>query len=69
MPDDWPTSPLKLAAREYFEQVPDPAKLERFKEQVFADLQQSRSPEGVHFSKTVSFAFGTKYLSKNDFGV
>ena len=55
---------MKHAAREYFEQVPDPDKLEHFKEQVLADLQQSRSPEGIHFSKTVSFTFGTKFRRK-----
>lgn len=55
---------MKQAASEYFEQVPDPAKLEQFKERVFADLQQSRSSEGVHFSKTVSFAFGIKSRRK-----
>lgn len=51
---------MKQAAREYFEQVSDPIKLERFKEQVFTDLQQFRFPEGIHFSKTVSYAFGAK---------
>jgi ubiquinone/menaquinone biosynthesis C-methylase UbiE len=55
---------MEHAAREYFELVPDPDKLEHFKEQVFADLRQSRSPGGVHFSKTVSFAFGAKFRRK-----
>lgn len=58
---------MKKAADDYFEQVPDPAKLERFKEQVFADLQQSQSSEGIRFSKTVSYAFGTKGSSKYSF--
>lgn len=52
---------MKQAAREYFEKIPDLAKLEWFKEQVFADLQQFRSPKGIHFDKTVSYAFGTKF--------
>ncbi len=55
---------MKHAAREYFEQVPDPAQLEHFKEQVLADLQRSQSLEGIHFNKTVSFAFGTKLRGK-----
>lgn len=53
-------NPKGSVQREYFEQVPEPAKLERFKEQIFVDLQQQRSAEGIHFSKTVSFTFGTK---------
>jgi ubiquinone/menaquinone biosynthesis C-methylase UbiE len=48
---------MKQAAREYFEVMPE---LERFKEQVFADLEQFQSPEGIHFDKTVGYAFGTK---------
>ncbi|MCK4784807.1 MAG: class I SAM-dependent methyltransferase [Desulfobacteraceae bacterium] len=51
---------MKQAANDYFRQVPDPITLESFKEQVFLDLQQFQSPEGICFSKTVSFAFGTK---------
>jgi hypothetical protein len=48
---------MKQAAREYFEEMPE---LERFKEQVFDDLRQFRSPKGIHFDKTVAYAFGTK---------
>ena len=51
---------MKQAANDYFRQVPDPITLESFKEQVFLDLEQFHSPEGICFSKTVSFAFGTK---------
>jgi ubiquinone/menaquinone biosynthesis C-methylase UbiE len=51
---------MKQAANDYFRQVPDPITLESFKEQVFLDLQQFQNPEGICFSKTVSFAFGTK---------
>ena len=48
---------MKQAAREYFEKLPE---LERFREQVFADLKPFQSPKGIHFNKTVGYAFGTK---------
>jgi ubiquinone/menaquinone biosynthesis C-methylase UbiE len=48
---------MKQAAREYFEKMPE---IEQFKEQVFADLKQFQSPKGIHFDKTVGYAFGTK---------
>jgi len=48
---------MQHAAREYFRKMPE---LERFREQVFADLAQFRSPRGIHFDKTVGYAFGTK---------
>jgi ubiquinone/menaquinone biosynthesis C-methylase UbiE len=51
---------MKMAASDYFQQVPDPDKLKRFKEQVFTDLRQSQSSEDIHFHKTVAYAFGTK---------
>jgi ubiquinone/menaquinone biosynthesis C-methylase UbiE len=51
---------MKQAANDYFRQVPDPIALESFKEQVFLDLQRVQNFEGICFSKTVSFAFGTK---------
>lgn len=49
---------MKQAAREYFAEMPE---LERFKEQIFADLGQFQSPKGIHFDKTVGYAFGTKF--------
>jgi hypothetical protein len=48
---------MKQAAGEYFEMMPE---LEQFKQQVLADLQEFRSPKGIHFDKTVAYAFGTK---------
>lgn len=51
---------MKQAANEYFRQVSDPITLESFREQVFVDLRQFQYPEGIRFSKTVSFVFGTK---------
>jgi hypothetical protein len=51
---------MKQAANEYFRQISDPSMLESFKGQVFGDLQQFQYPEGIQFSKTVSFIFGTK---------
>ena len=48
---------MKHAAREYFEKMPE---MERFKEKVFADLKPFQSPKGIHFDKSVGFAFGTK---------
>ncbi len=51
---------MKRAAREYFMLVSDPWMLEDFRKQVFADLRPFTCPEGIRFSKTVSFAFGTK---------
>lgn len=51
---------MKQAACDYFEKIPDSVEMESFKEKVFADLQQFRSPIGIQFDKTVSYAFGTK---------
>jgi hypothetical protein len=51
---------MQQAARDYFEQVPGPVELERFKEKVFADLEAFRFPDGIHFDKIVSFALGVK---------
>jgi ubiquinone/menaquinone biosynthesis C-methylase UbiE len=51
---------MKQAADEYFRQISDPNTMENFKEQVFIDLQEYQTPEGICFSKTVSYAFGTK---------
>ena len=51
---------MKQAADEYYIQISDPNTLESFKEQVFVDLQRFQDSEGIRFSKTVSFAFGTK---------
>jgi ubiquinone/menaquinone biosynthesis C-methylase UbiE len=51
---------MRQAAGEYFKQVSDPDILESFKEQVLIDLEQFHYPEGIRFSKTVSFAFGSK---------
>lgn len=51
---------MRQAASEYFRQISDPNTLESFKEQVFIDLQEFQCPYGIRFSKTVSFAFGTK---------
>jgi ubiquinone/menaquinone biosynthesis C-methylase UbiE len=48
---------MKQAAREYFEKMPE---MEQFREQVFADLKQFQSTKGIHFDKTVGYAFGTK---------
>jgi SAM-dependent methyltransferase len=49
---------MKQAAREYFEKIPE---VEQFKEQIFADLNQFQSSDGIHFDKTVGYAFGTKF--------
>ena len=38
----------------------DADKLERFKGQVFENLQQHKHKDGIHFSKDVLFAFGNK---------
>jgi ubiquinone/menaquinone biosynthesis C-methylase UbiE len=51
---------MKQAANDYFRQISDPLTLENLKEKVIVDLHQFRYPEGIRFSKTVSFAFGTK---------
>jgi len=51
---------MEMAARDYFQQVPDPAELTRFKEQVLADLRQSQSSEEICFNKTVAYIYGTK---------
>lgn len=51
---------MKQAANGYFQLISDPTILASFKEQVFVDLQEYQYPEGICFSKTVSFAIGTK---------
>jgi len=51
---------MEQAAGNYLKQVSDPLKLERFREQVLVGLQQFQYPEGIRFSKTVLFAFGTR---------
>jgi ubiquinone/menaquinone biosynthesis C-methylase UbiE len=48
---------MRQAASDYFEKMPE---LGQFKEQVLADLRPFQSPEGIHFDKTVAYAFGTK---------
>ena len=40
----------------------DADKLKQFKDQVFENLQQYKQIDGIHFSKTVLFAFGKKKL-------
>ena len=51
---------MMQAVSEYFKLVSDQIALGNFKESVFVDLQQFKYPEGIRFSKTVSYAFGTK---------
>jgi ubiquinone/menaquinone biosynthesis C-methylase UbiE len=51
---------MKQAVNEYFRQISDPLALESIREKIFVDLRQFQYPEGIRFSKTVSFAFGTK---------
>lgn len=51
---------MKMATSDYFKQVPDLTELERLKELVLVDLQESHSSEGIRFNKTVAYAFGTK---------
>jgi ubiquinone/menaquinone biosynthesis C-methylase UbiE len=51
---------MRQAVQAYFKQIPDPDTLKSFKERVFTNLQAFQSPQGVRFSKAVSFAFGTK---------
>jgi ubiquinone/menaquinone biosynthesis C-methylase UbiE len=51
---------MKQAACDYFEKIPDTVEMQWFKEKIFADLQQFRSPIGIQFDKTVAYAFGTK---------
>ena len=48
--------------REHIDRVvrTDADKLKQFKERIFEGLQQHKHDDGVHFSKTVLFAFGTK---------
>ena len=40
----------------------DANKFGKFKEQVFENLQQKRHNDGIHFSKTVLYAFGKKQI-------
>lgn len=51
---------MQQAAYGCFRKIPDPAQLDVFRVQVFEDLHQHYSPEGIRFSKTVSFAIGAK---------
>lgn len=48
---------MKSAAGDYFKKMPE---LEGLKERILADLEPFQSPQGVHFVKTVGYAFGTK---------
>jgi ubiquinone/menaquinone biosynthesis C-methylase UbiE len=48
---------MQQAANDYFEKMPE---LERFKQQIIAALKEFESPKGIHFDKTVAYAFGTK---------
>ena len=48
---------MRITASDYFRKMPE---LERFKGEVLANLEQFQSPEGIHFDKTVGYAFGTK---------
>jgi ubiquinone/menaquinone biosynthesis C-methylase UbiE len=48
---------MKQAAGEYFATMPE---LEQFKEHVFRDLKPFQSAHGIHFDKTVAYAFGIK---------
>lgn len=51
---------MQQAANEYFRQVADQEKLAKFKRNVLNELSKFQLYEGILFSKTVSFAFGTK---------
>ena len=51
---------MRQAAGDYFRQITDPNALESFKKRVLADVRQFQCPEGIRFTKTASFAFGTK---------
>ena len=48
--------------REHIDRVArtDADKLKQFKERIFEGLKQHKHDDGVHFFKTVLFAFGTK---------
>jgi SAM-dependent methyltransferase len=48
---------MQHAACEHFGRMPE---VEELKEQVLADLKPFQSAEGIHFDKTVAYAFGTK---------
>jgi ubiquinone/menaquinone biosynthesis C-methylase UbiE len=48
---------MKITASDYFKKMPE---LERLRGQVLADLEQFQSPKGIHFDKTVGYAFGTR---------
>ena len=51
---------MRMAASTCFQQIPDQKTLVYFQERVFSALQTLRRPEGILFSKSVSFAFGNK---------
>jgi len=48
--------------REHIDRVActDADKLKQFKERIFESFEQHKHDDGIHFSKTVLFAFGTK---------
>jgi ubiquinone/menaquinone biosynthesis C-methylase UbiE len=48
---------MRQAAGRFFKKMPE---IEGFKAQIFSDLKQFQSPEGITFEKTVAFAFGIK---------
>jgi len=48
---------MRQAVSDYFQELPE---LEGFKEQVLKDVIQFQSIQGIHFNKTVGYAFGIK---------
>jgi hypothetical protein len=48
---------MQQAARACFEPMPE---IERVQEQIFVDLGQFRTHQGIAFDKTVGYAFGTR---------
>ena len=62
--EEWWRQMWRAGWRQHIGQVTraDSDKLEWLKERVFEDLQQHKHNDGIHFSKTVLFAFGRKKL-------
>ena len=59
---EWWEQVRRLGWERYFKRIENegPGKLPRFKEAVFEDLEHHKHMDGIHFTKSVLFASGTK---------
>jgi len=60
--EEWWEQMRQVGWHRFFEKIENEGidRLQRLKEDVFRDLQHYRRTEGIHFTKSVVFVFGTK---------